>query len=79
MGFLDTFIMCVFGWLICLGMTLEMVCDAGDCGWLKLSLFIGVLGVLVLGDGGAVGVGVGGVCECVEWGLVVCREWLVYL
>lgn len=38
-----------------------MVCDAVDCGWLKLNLLIDVSGILVLGDGGVVVVGVGGV------------------
>lgn len=36
-----------------------MVCDVVDCGWLKLSLLIDVSGILVLGDCGVVGVGVG--------------------
>lgn len=59
MGFLDAFSMRVSGWLVCLGMTLVMVCGVVDCGWLKLNLLIDVSGVLVLGDCGVVGVGVG--------------------
>lgn len=51
--------MCVFGWLICLGMTFGVICGAVDCGWLKLNLLIDVLGVLVLGDCCVVEVGVG--------------------
>ena len=39
----------VFGWLICLGVVSEMVCGVVDFGWLKLSLLVGVLGVLSLG------------------------------
>lgn len=61
MGFLDAFSMRVSGWLVCLRVVSGMVCDAVDCGWLKLNLLIDVLRVLVLGDCGVVGVGVGGV------------------
>lgn len=53
--------MCVFGWLICLGMTFGVICGAVDCGWLKLNLLIDVLGVLVLDDGGVAEVGASGI------------------
>ena len=65
MGFLDAFSMCISGWLICLGVVFGMVCDAFDCGWLKLGLLADALRVLVLGDGGVARVVFGrdlGVC-----------------
>lgn len=49
MGFLGAFNMRVFGWLICLYVVSGLVCDVVDFGWLKLSLLIDVLGVLVFG------------------------------
>ena len=58
------FLSWVFGWLIYLGVVFGVVCDAVDCGWLKLSLLVGVLVVLVLGDGGVAGVVLSGVWVC---------------
>lgn len=61
MGFLGVFDMRVFGWLICLYVVSGVACDVVDFGWLKLSLFIDVLGVLVWDDSGVIGVGVEGI------------------
>lgn len=64
-GVFGVLLSCIFGWLICLGAVFGMVCDAFDCGWLRLSLLIDALRVLVLGDGGVAGVVFGrdlGVC-----------------